>query len=59
MARPLTDSERDALRNVVDYCWQDEQRDYNEQDESGQAFHIFGDLGALQAFLDDTAADRG
>lgn len=42
---------RDAIRNVIDYLWDDELRDYNEQDGDGQQNHIFNELEYLDNLL--------
>jgi hypothetical protein len=54
----MTQAEIDALANVVDYNWAAEQADFDAQDEDGQIFHVFGDLGVLAAFLEDTGNPR-
>lgn len=58
MTRQMTQAELDALANVVDYNWATEQADFDAQDEDGQIFHVFGDLGVLAAFLEDTGNPR-
>ncbi len=40
-----------AIRRIVDYSWQAEQRDYGIQDAGGKAGHIFNDLRAVDAWL--------
>lgn len=37
----------EAIDRIVDYLWEPEKRDYDEQDEDGQANHIFNDLYAV------------
>lgn len=42
---------RDAIRNVINYLWDDELRDYNEQDGDGKQNHIFNELEYLDNLL--------
>lgn len=43
----ISEELRDAVTRLVSYNWADEQRDYAEQDEQGQARHVFNDLQDL------------
>lgn len=47
-----------ALETVLDYCWQDEERHYEETPEEDRDDHIFTPLKVMQAFVnsDDTFA---
>ena len=47
-----------ALETVLDYCWQDEERHYEETPEEDRDDHIFTSLKVMQAFVnsDDTFA---
>ena len=47
---------RDDVRAVVDYNWNDERTDHDQQDSDGQQNHIFHALARLQRWLDQ--ADR-
>jgi hypothetical protein len=47
----LTPAAITALRNVIDYNWTDEERDYVEQSDEGKTYHIFNDLRLLNALL--------
>lgn len=47
----LTIDELESLDRVVDYCWESEKRDYDEQDAEGQDNHIFRDLEILNEAL--------
>ena len=45
-----------ALETVLDYCWLDEERHYEETPEEDRHNHIFNSLKIIQAFVnsDDT-----
>jgi hypothetical protein len=47
-----------AVRAVVAYNWADEQRDYEDQDETGRAGHIFAQLRTLDKWLKSGAGAR-
>lgn len=51
MIATLTTAERSAIENVLAYMWQDEERDFNEQDEDGRNGHIFNDLKVLAGMV--------
>jgi hypothetical protein len=46
----MTDEELQALRAVVDYNWDDEERDYADHTEDGD-LHIFKSLKTLDLYL--------
>lgn len=48
----MTEKEREALRAVIYYLWEDESRDYYEQDDEGREGHIFNHLKTLRVMYD-------
>lgn len=48
----MNDRERMALEAVVDYLWDDESRDYDEQDEHGKDNHILNSLQVLKEMVE-------
>jgi hypothetical protein len=55
----LTSEQVAALLNVVQYNWEDEQTDYNNQDSSGKRAHIYKDLQTLAELLDHARSSSG
>lgn len=51
----MDDTTATSLRTVVDYLWDDEERNF---EEDPQAVHIFNDLVLLRAFLDNRREDE-
>ena len=45
----MTREELESLKAVINYNWDDEQKDYDPEHNGG---HIFLDLEVLQAFVD-------
>ncbi|MGW2415975.1 hypothetical protein ACWCV5_27945 [Streptomyces tubercidicus] len=43
---------RASLTDVVDHLWEKEERDFADQDDDGQAGHIFTALRLLRSYLD-------
>ncbi|MCL3999154.1 hypothetical protein [Streptomyces lavenduligriseus] len=46
---------RAGSRDVVDHCWNSEERDFADQDDAGRAGHIFPALRLLRSYLDTPA----
>lgn len=44
----MNQTEREAIKAILDYMWEDESRDYHEQDEEGRENHIFNHLQTLR-----------
>lgn len=42
---------RAGLTDLVDYCWDSEERDFADQDDDGRARHIFTALRLLRSYL--------
>ena len=48
----LTTQEIEALQSLVEYCWDSEQRDYEEQeDDKARQNHVFNSLVLLNNLL--------
>ena len=48
----LTEQEVEALQSLVEYCWDSEQRDYEEQeDDKARQNHVFNSLVLLNNLL--------
>lgn len=45
------DELRESIIAVVEYNWQDEARDYEDQEENGREAHIFNHLRRLDEFV--------
>lgn len=41
----------DAIKQVLSYMWEDELRDYQEQDDEGQQNHILNSLAVLDDYV--------
>ena len=41
----------DAIKQVLSYMWEDEFRDYQEQDDEGQQNHILNSLAVLDDYV--------
>jgi hypothetical protein len=48
----MDEETRAALASLVQYSYEDEHQDYEEQDEHGRENHIFVDIARLSAWLD-------
>jgi hypothetical protein len=48
----LTEQEVEALQSLVEYCWDSEQRDYEEQEsDAAKQNHVFNSLVLLNDLL--------
>lgn len=47
----MDDEVIDAIKLVLDYLWEDELKDYQEQDEEGQQNHILVALTCLDDYV--------
>ena len=48
----------EAIQSIIDYMYDDELRDYQEQDEDGQQNHIFKQLQHLDNLVHEVTADE-
>lgn len=49
----IDDATIDSIKLVLDYMWDDEFKDYQEQDEEGQENHILNALTCLDDYVNN------
>lgn len=49
----IGDTTIDSIKLVLDYMWEDEFKDYQEQDEEGQENHILNALTCLDDYVNN------
>ena len=50
---PLPPRIEASLRNVIDYLWKDERRDYHTTDPCARRLHIFRSVNTLRKWLEN------
>jgi hypothetical protein len=54
----MNQSERQALMDLINYNWADEEHDYYQQPSEDRDGHVFLALKTLRAYLKRTANDQ-